>query len=577
MTMAMTLAHTTYFQPSYGLATDPDSDLPRIVSKPKDAASKTINSNRTWHLAATVLLPFAAGYYLSYVFRTINALISGTLVGEFGLSAADLGVLTAVLFLTFGAVQLPLGAWLDRFGPRRVQAALLSIAAIGAAVFACAQDLLGLILGRALIGLGVAGALMAGLKALMLWFPAERIALANGWLIAFGTLGAATATAPAEILIALIGWRGLFMLLAVLSAIAALLILRFVPERPALERGEATASGMSIRAIYRDARFWRLAPLSATTIGSAWALQGLWAGPWLADVEGLPRHDVVMHLLIVAIALSASALILGTAGDRLRRRGVPLSTTFALATGLALLAQLALILRWPIPTWLPWIAIAGIGAGTVLSFAIQAELFPKSASGRANGALNLLHISCAFVVQIGLGFIIDLWPIEAGARTPLAYQTALGINLALQAAAFLWFAWPRGHTVPAKKLVAHPIHALAAAHGITPSAAAPYLHARLTWSVDCTRALRQANTWRVTALIAFATTVPIALALGSTVNRLYSITVPQTTADNYAHRQIWRTERRPFPNAHYDFDTLDDPIKKLIIHRPGPANSIGPS
>ena len=233
MAIAILPAHTSYLRPSYGHAADLDGALPRILSKPAAVRAKTTTDNPTWRLVATVLLPFAAGYYLSYVFRTINALISGPLATEFGLSAADLGLLTAVLFLTFGAVQLPLGAWLDRFGPRRVQAVLLSIAAIGATIFACAPNLLWLILGRALIGLGVAGALMGGLKAIVLWWPAERIALANGWLITLGALGAVTATAPAEMLIASIGWRGLFLLLAALAAIAAVLILRFVPERPA--------------------------------------------------------------------------------------------------------------------------------------------------------------------------------------------------------------------------------------------------------------------------------------------------------------------------------------------------------
>jgi MFS family permease len=507
--MVISSAHSSYLSPSNGLAADPDREFPRILSKPMDAASKTINSKRARYLIATILLPFAAGYYLSYVFRTINALISGPLGREFGLSATDLGILTAILFLTFGAAQLPLGAWLDRFGPRCVQATLLLIAAIGAAVFACAQDLLGLILGRALIGLGVAGALMAGLKALVIWFPAERIALANGWLIALGTLGAVTATAPAEILIASIGWRGLFLLLTVLSAIAALLILLFVPERLPLERGEATASSMSIRAIYQDARFWRLAPLSATTIGSAWALQGLWAGPWLTYVEGLPRQEVVMHLLMMAIALSAFALILGTLGDRLRRRSVPLSATLAFAAGLALLAQIALVLRWPIPTWLPWIAIAGMGAGTVLSFAILSELFPKSASGRANGALNLLHIGGAFAVQIGIGNIIGLWPIEAEKYPPLAYQTALGINLALQVATLLWFVRPTRRAVSARHLPAHPIHALAKMLGIPVAAAIPYLQARQDWRSRQTIAQRQAAAWRSTALASIVITTAI--------------------------------------------------------------------
>ncbi|MCL4765416.1 MAG: MFS transporter [Hyphomicrobiaceae bacterium] len=513
MATAMRLPHNPYLPASYGFAADPDDALPRVLRKPDEEEAKTGESKRIWHLLATVLLPFAAGYYLGYLYRTINALISGTLISAFGLSAADLGVLTAVLFLTFAAIQLPLGAWLDRFGPRRVQAVLLSIAALGAATFAGAQGLTGLIVGRALIGLGIAGALMAGLKAIVLWWPAERIALANGWLITLGALGAVTATAPAELLIASIGWRGLFWLLASLTAAAALLILRFVPDRPARRQSEVASADMTLRAIYRDARFWRRAPLSATTIGSAWALQGLWAGPWLADVEGLQRHDVVSTLLAMAIALSASALILGTAGDLLRRRGVSLSTSFAVAAGFALLAQLALVLRWPVPTWLPWIAIAGMGAGTVLSYAILAELFPKAASGRANGALNLLHIGSAFAVQVGIGFIIGLWPVDAGRYPPVAYQTALGINLALQIAAFLWFVRPRQRAVFAKDLSAHPIHALVVTLGVPAAAAVPYLQARQDWHSRQLLAQRQASTWRAAALASVATMAALASLL----------------------------------------------------------------
>jgi len=528
MAAAMRLSHDRYLDVSHGLAADPEDELPRILRKPRDEGASDSEKHGTWRLGATVLLPFAAGYFLSYLYRTINALIADTLVGEFGLSAADLGVLTAALFLTFGAIQLPLGAWLDRFGPRRVQAVLLSIAAVGAAVFAHAHTLVDLIVGRALIGIGVAGALMAGLKALVLWWPAERIALANGWLITLGALGAVTATAPAEMLIASIGWRGLFLLLAILSAIAALLILRLVPERPARRRGEAIGPATTIRTIYRDARFWRLAPLSATTIGSAWALQGLWAGPWLADMEGLPRHDVVMHLLVMAASLSASALILGTAGDQFRRRGVSLSATFAIATGLALVAQFALVLRLPVPAWLPWIAIAGIGAGTVLSYAIVSELFPQSASGRANGALNLLHIGTAFAVQIGIGFVVDLWPAEEGRHLAIAYQTALAIVLALQAITFLWFVRPTGHAVRARHLAAHPIHTLAAALGVPAAVAVPYLKAREDWRYRQAIAQRQVSSWRSAALASMVITAAIGASLLS----------PTFTASASSHAQF---------------------------------------
>lgn len=545
MATGMRQSHDLYFHVSHGLAADPDDELPRILRKPRDENASESESHLTWWLAATVLLPFAAGYFLSYLYRTINALISGTLVSEYGLSAADLGVLTAVLFLTFGAIQLPLGAWLDRFGPRRVQAVLLSIAAIGAVVFAYADDLPWLVIGRALIGVGVAGALMAGLKALVLWWPAEHIALANGWLIALGTLGAVAATAPAEMLVASLGWRGLFLLLAALSLLAALLILRVVPERAARSRGADIGASTTIRTIFRDSRFWRLAPLSAIMIGSAWALQGLWAGPWLADVEGLPRGDVVMHLLAMGIALSASALLLGTAGDRLRKRGISLSTAFASATGVALVAQLALVLRWPLPTWLPWVAIAGIGAATVLSYAILTEIFPKSASGRANGALNLLHIGTAFAVQVGVGVVVDLWPAEEGRHPAIAYQAAFGMVLALQAIAFLWFVRPAQRAVHARHLTAHPIHTLAATLGVPAAKAVSYLKAREDWRSRQSIARRQALAWRSAALASMVITA----AIGS------SLLFPAFTTSASSHAQFISNARPvmaaqiPFPRA----------------------------
>ena len=156
-------------------------------------------------LIVCVLLPFAAGYYLSYLFRTINALIASDLKAELNLSAADLGLLTSVYFLVFAAVQLPLGALLDRYGPRTIQSALLLLASAGALVFALADDLLGLLIGRALLSLGVALALMTGFKAIVLWFPPDRLALANGWLVMLGALGAVTATAPAEFVMLAIG------------------------------------------------------------------------------------------------------------------------------------------------------------------------------------------------------------------------------------------------------------------------------------------------------------------------------------------------------------------------------------
>jgi MFS family permease len=187
-------------------------------------------SVRYWRPTLLVLLPFALGYFLSYLFRTINALISARLTEELGLDASSLGLVTSVYFLTFAAAQLPLGVMLDRYGVRQVQSGLLLVAVAGALLFATADSPATLVAGRALIGIGVAGALIGGLKAIAFAFPKERLPLVNGCYIMLGALGAVTATAPAEWLQEAIGWRGLFELLAGVTAAVALLIFTVVVD-----------------------------------------------------------------------------------------------------------------------------------------------------------------------------------------------------------------------------------------------------------------------------------------------------------------------------------------------------------
>jgi MFS family permease len=394
-----------------------------------------------WRFFLSVLLPFAAGYYLSYLFRTINALISSDLAAELELSAADLGFLTSIYFLTFAAVQLPLGAMLDRYGPRAMQSVLLLIASAGALVFALADDLFGLLIGRALIGIGVSLALMAGFKAIVLFLPPQRLAISNGWLVMLGALGAVTATAPAEMVVQAIGWRGLFAVLASLAAAAALLILLIVPEPPEAVRRAETMTARLLD-VYRDRRFWRIAPLSAIGVGTSWSLQGLWASPWLRDVEGLNRTEIVAHLGVMAISVASSAMVLGMLADRMRRRGVSIGVLLAATFGLSMTAQAGLLLDWPLPSHLLWSPIAAAGAATVLSFAMLAEFFPKEMSGRANAALNLLHIGTAFVLQSAAGFIIACWAESHGGYPAEAHRAAMACTLALEIAALLWFGVP---------------------------------------------------------------------------------------------------------------------------------------
>jgi len=340
-------------------------------------------------------------------------------------------------------VQLPIGVLLDRYGPRRVQSVLLVIAVGGATMFGTADGFTELLAGRAMIGLGVAAALMAGLKAIVIWFPKERIALVNGWMIMLGSLGAVTATAPTDWLLDCIGWRSLFEVLTIATLLTAGLIYFAVPEHETKpQRSPTSGKQLTLRSIFSDPRFLRLAPLSAACIGTSWALQSLWAASWLADVEGFDRQSVINQLFMMAVGISLGAFLLGTIADRLRRRGIATEILLAAVGGLFILAEVAVILRLPIPSVLPWSIVSVTGASTVLSYAIIAEYFPKEVAARANGALNLVHFGWAFAVQYGIGLIIGQWAPQDGHYPIVAYQMAFSLSLALQAGALLWFTAP---------------------------------------------------------------------------------------------------------------------------------------
>ena len=331
----------------------------------------------------------------------------------------------------FAAVQLPFGVLLDRYGPRTIQSALLLLASAGALVFALADGLLGLVIGRALLGLGVALALMAGFKAIVLWFPPDRLALANGWLVMLGALGAVTATAPAELVVLAIGWRGLFAVLAGLSALAALLVLFAVPEPSrSSPRTRRRAQPISLWAIYRDPTLLA----HCTALGSRHRHILVAAGPVGRAVAARRRRPRSRRRRPAPERDGGRGLRQRTAsghgrGSASSSRPQDRARAGIAPWALSMAAQVALVFGWPIPSLLLWAVIAAAGAATVLSFAILAEYFPKEMSGRANAALNLLHVGAAFVLQSATGLIIEQWPEARGTYPAEAHQTGHGRQL----------------------------------------------------------------------------------------------------------------------------------------------------
>ena len=399
---------------------------------------QTLSQRLPLALLLSIFLPFAAGYFLSYIYRTINAVLSPYLATELRLDATDLGLLTSVYFLTFAAFQLPLGLLLDRFGPRRVEATLLLFAAAGAGLFAVSVNSTELIIGRGLIGLGVSACLMASFKAFVLWFPAACLPAVNGWVLAAGGLGALVATAPVEAALRLTGWRGVFAGLAILTVAVAAALWLAVPERSS----DAPASGWreqwrGVAEIFRSPVFWRIAPSSVVSQAAFMAIQGLWAGPWLRDVARLDKTAAAGYLFWVAAAMVAGFLGMGQLAYRLSRRGISPLAVAAGGMALFMLAQLALLLK--LEPLLPlWVLFGFLGTAGTLNYAILTQAFPPALAGRVNTALNLLVFVAAFAGQWGMGAIINRWPAAGGGYAEPGYQLAFGLALTGQLLTWVW-------------------------------------------------------------------------------------------------------------------------------------------
>ncbi len=402
---------------------------------------------------ATVLVPFGLGYYLSYLYRTVNLVLSPHLAADLALSPTNLGLLTAVYFIVFAAFQTPLGVLLDRYGPRRVQSALLVFAAAGSALFAFADEFVVLAIGRGLIGFGVSGCLMAAFKANVMWFPRERLPLFNGLTVAFGAFGALSATVPVEMIFDHMGWRAIFSILSGMTVLVVLLTLLIVPERAAPQvstsRGGAAVIEQlrGLAMVYRSSFFWRISLVTFVHNGAYLAYQSLWMGPWLRDVGGLTGPAIADTLLWFNAGMFAGVVGIGVLADRLQRFGIkPIAMVGAGIFGSIVVQSLfaleAASLALPL-----CIAFGFFGSSTLLAYSVFGQHFAAETIGRVNTANNMLTFLAAFASQWGVGAIIGLWPVLAdGYYNPAGHQAALLTMVGLETVAFLWFLWPRRET-----------------------------------------------------------------------------------------------------------------------------------
>jgi MFS family permease len=392
---------------------------------------------------AHVFIPFAAAYFLSYVLRSVNAVLSGPFTEELSLSASELGLLSSSYFLTFAAMQIPLGTLLDRHNPRNVDSALLILAASGCFITAMAESFLMLWIGRALIGAGVAACLMACYKAFRLCFAADRQASLASLTLMVGSLGSLVATLPVEILLPVMGWRGIFFSsgLLLLVAIAALMWLLppmpLAPDHPPSTTPFWTETLAGARTVLAHPEVQRLIPYAIFTHGGFLAVQSLWIGPWFRTVDGMTGPQAATSMLIVGIAVMLAHLSMSWMGTRFSRWGWSLDGIILTGCVLMLLLGCAAVADVWRDSVLAWSLMFMSSAVTATGYAKVSLCFSVAMTGRAATAINFIAFVGAFLMQWGLGLLIDVF-LLLGLDDSSSMRGAFAAWLVCQAIAIVW-------------------------------------------------------------------------------------------------------------------------------------------
>jgi MFS family permease len=388
--------------------------------------------------AALLFLSFAFAYFFSALLRAITATLAPTFSAELQLQSADLGLLSGMFFLGFAAMQLPLGSGLDRIGPKRVILALLSLAALGCAAFAMASNFAGLVAARVLCGVGVSACLMAPMTAFRHRFDARTQMRLTSWMLMTGSLGMVASTLPVQYLLPLLGWRGLFWVMAALLVFAMLGIALVVQRDPVQLEASAGELGLrSYAAVFRHPTFVRMLPLGLVQYGSMVAVQSLWAGPWLTEVCGWTQEEAAQGLFFINLGMLLAFLTWGLALPRLYAAGWTVQSMLTLGVPISSAVLLLILLIGEDASAWAWGLFCISSTVVTLCQPTVGQAFPARLAGRALSAFNLLIFLGVFMVQWGIGLALDLFR-SWGWSTVATYRGAIGL---LAVAGLLSYAW----------------------------------------------------------------------------------------------------------------------------------------
>ena len=396
------------------------------MNKPVLAKSKAI----------IIFLVFALGYFISTLLRAITATISPELVNEFNLSAGELGLLGGGYFLGFASVQIPLGYMLDMRGPRKIVSYFLSLTIVGLLIFALAQNFLTLLVSRIIIGVGVGACLMGPLTAYRIWYQDETQQRANSWMLMVGAIGMLSSSLPVQFFLPIIGWRNIFLLLAFITLVCIILIIIFIPQWTS--KGNQKNDDAKLSIVWQNQFFRSVIPMGFFSTGGLFAIQTLWAGPWMIKVSGYTPEESAKGLFLIYFFMLLSFLIWGYFVPKFSKNVNDAIRLLKYGSPLSLLVLGVIIYLGPNTESIHWALFVVSAVFLSLIQPAVGMAFSVSNAGKALTSYNLLIFIGAFFLQWIIGLIIDLG-LSLNYSEIVSFQLAMSFVLFTSLTSYLYF------------------------------------------------------------------------------------------------------------------------------------------
>jgi len=387
--------------------------------------------------AVLIFFVFACGYFISALLRAITATLSPLLTSEFNLTAGDLGLLAGGYFLGFASMQIPLGYLLDKHGPKKVVSLFLLIAIIGTVAFALAQSFPGLLISRILIGVGVSACLMGPLTGYRIWFADEYQQRANAWMLMVLSMGFVFSTLPVQILLPFIGWRWIFVLIAIVIFLIIILTLFFIPPWKSEDNKNEENAG-SLADVWKNKFFRSTIPLGIFNYGGMVAIQTLWAGPWMVRVTGYTPLESATGLFWINITMLVAFFIFGYILPKITKLGLKTIRLMKFGLPISYLSLLVIIVSGENAGVLHFTLYILTSIVLTLTQPAVALSFPTSLAGKSLTSFNLLIFVGTFIMQWGIGLIIDLSQF-LGKGEIQSFQISFSVYLIICILSYLYF------------------------------------------------------------------------------------------------------------------------------------------